>query len=146
MTADWLTILSKEPFIIGVAISPKRYTYRLIKESGEFVVAVPTLEILGDVWVAGTKSTPDKLKYMKISFIESEKVKTKSVKEAVANLECKLIDERNYGDHTFFVGEVVHFMYDGEAFKNMVPDLKYKFLAHVAMNEFTTFEEKIYEC
>ena len=63
MTADWLTILSHEPFIVGVAISPKRYTHKLIKKYKEFVIAAPNLGMLNDVWVAGTKSYTQIKKY-----------------------------------------------------------------------------------
>ncbi|MGB9827924.1 MAG: flavin reductase [Thermosphaera sp.] len=36
MTADWVTMVSAEPFIIAVAISPKRYTHKLITKYKEF--------------------------------------------------------------------------------------------------------------
>ncbi len=145
MTADWLTILSYRPFIIGVSIAPKRYTHKLIEERKEFVVAVPTIEMLEDVWVAGTKSGPEKVKETSINLIDSKKVKVKSIKEAVANLECKLIDKKSYGDHTFFVGEVVNYEYNEEAFKNGKPNLQFNFLAHLALNEFVTFNKEIYK-
>lgn len=145
MTADWLTVISYKPFILGVSIAPKRYTHKLIEKEKEFVVSVPTLEMLEDVWIAGTKSGPEKLKDMKINLIDSKKVKVKSIKEAVANLECRLIDKKNYGDHTFFVGEVVNYEYNEEAFKNGKPSLHFNFLAHLALNEFVTFDKEIYK-
>ena len=145
MTADWITVLSSKPFMVGVAVAPKRYTHKLIKKHGEFVVSAPTLEMLKDVWIAGTKSGPGKLKDMNITFVDSKKVATKSIGEAVANLECKLFDEQQYGDHTFFVGEVIHYTYNEDAFRNNKPNLKYDFLAHVALNEFVTFENRIHE-
>ena len=145
MTADWVTVLSNKPFMIGVAVAPKRYTHKLIKKHGEFVISVPTLEMLKDVWIAGTKSGPGKLKDMNITLVDSKKVATKSIGEAVANLECKLVDEQIYGDHTFFVGEVLHYTYNEAAFRDNKPNLKYNFLAHVGLNEFATFEDKIHE-
>lgn len=145
MTADWVTVLSYKPFIVGVAVARKRYTHKLINRDREFVISVPTLEMLNDVWIAGTKSGPDKLRDMNITFIDSKKIKTKSIKEAVANLECKVIDGREYGDHTFFVGEVINYSYNKEAFRDGKPNLQLNFLAHVAMNEFVTFKKEIYK-
>ena len=145
MTADWVTVLSSKPFMVGVAVAPKRYTHRLIEKYGEFVVSVPTLEVLKDVWIAGTRSGSKKLEKMGASFIDSKKIATKSIGEAVANLECNLVDKRRYGDHTFFVGEVLHYTYNEAAFRNSKPNLKYNFLAHVALNEFVTFEDKIHK-
>ena len=145
MTADWLTVISYKPFILGVSIAPKRYTHKLIEKEKEFVVSVPTLEMLEDLWIAGTKSGPEKLKNMDINLIESKKVRVKSIKEAVANLECKLIDKKSYGDHTFFIGEVVNFEYNEKAFRNNKPNLNYKFISHLASNEFVTFDKEIYK-
>ena len=144
MTADWVTVLSHEPFMIGVAIAPKRYTHKLIDKNEEFVVSVPTMEMLRDVWIAGTESGPAKVEKMKINFMESKKVRVMSIKEAVANLECKVVDKRRYGDHTFFVGEVVDYTYDEEMFEDGRVNLKDKLIAHLFMNEFITFGDRIY--
>lgn len=144
MAADWVTILSHDPFMVGVAISPKRYTHRLVSKYKEFVVSVPSLEMLKDVWIAGTKSGPEKLKEMSISLVPSTKIKTPSIKEALANMECRVVDAREYGDHTWFVGEVVGYTYNKEAFRGNKPNLKFKFLAHSAWTDFVTFNEKIY--
>lgn len=141
MTADWVTPISYKPFILCVSISPKRYTHKLIKKYGEFVVSVPTMEMLNDVWIAGTKSGMEKLDKMKLNFVESKKVKTMSIKEAIANIECKVIDERNYGDHTLFIGEVLNYSYNKDAFKNGKPDIDFKFISHVHTNEFVTFDK-----
>ncbi|AFK22347.1 flavin reductase family protein [Pyrococcus sp. ST04] len=144
MAADWVTVVSYDPFMIGVAIAPKRTTHGMIKKYGEFVVSVPSLEMLKDVWIAGTKKGPSKLKEMSITLIPSKKVKVPSIKEALANIECEVVDARDYGDHTWFVGKVVDFTYKEEAFKNGKPNLKAKFLAHLSWVEFVTFSEEIY--
>lgn len=144
MAADWVTMISMNPLIIGVSIAPTRYTHGLIKKYGEFVVSVPTLDMLGDVWIAGTESGPQKLKKMRITLVPSKKVATPSIKEAAANLECRVIDSRDYGDHTLFVAEVVSYTFSEEAFKEGKPNLRARFLAHVGLRDFTTFEERIY--
>lgn len=144
MAADWVTILSHKPLLIGVAISPKRYTHKLVRENGEFVVSVPNLEMLKDVWIAGTKSGPGKLEEMHITLSPSSKIKTPGIKEAIANLECKVIDARDYGDHTLFVGRVVGWSYQKGAFENDKPNMEFKFLAHASWTDFVTFEDRFY--
>ena len=144
MTADWVTIISRNPFIICVSIAPTRYTHRLIRKYGEFVVSVPSMEMLKDVWIAGTESGPRKISKMKISFTPSKTVETPSISEALANLECKVIEAKDYGDHTLFIANVTNVSYKSDAFKGDKPNLRYKFIAHLALNEFTTFEEKTY--
>lgn len=103
MAADWVTIVSFNPFLVGVAVAPQRTTHGLIKKYKEFVISVPSLDMLRDVWIAGTKKGPAKLKEMNITLIPSKNVSVPSIKEALANIECKVIDERDYGDHIWFV-------------------------------------------
>ena len=67
MTADWVVPLSFSPPLLGVAVGHTRYTHRLIRESGEFVIAVPTLELLKDVWIAGTVSGERENKFGRLS-------------------------------------------------------------------------------
>ncbi|MFN3384192.1 MAG: flavin reductase family protein [Archaeoglobaceae archaeon] len=140
MTADWVVPLSFEPQMLGVAIGHKRYTTKLIKECKEFVVAVPTIELLKDVWIAGTVSgaKEDKFSKLRLTPIPSKKVKVPSIKECQANIECKVVNEVETGDHTFFVGEIVASTI-GDAFKDQKPDLSYRFVMHAGFGKnFTT--------
>ncbi|NHW88586.1 MAG: flavin reductase family protein [Archaeoglobales archaeon] len=140
MTADWVVPLSFDPPMLGVSIGHKRFTNKLIKECKEFVVAVPTIELLKDVWIAGTTSgaKEDKTSKLRLTFIPSKKVKVPSIKECQANIECKVVNEVETGDHTFFVGEIVASSY-GDAFKGGKPDLSYRFIMHAGFGKnFTT--------
>ena len=143
MAADWVTVLSFKPEIVGVAISPKRYTHRLIERYGEFVIAVPSVGMLRDVWIAGTESGPQKLRKMKITLVKSRSVLTPSIKEALANIECRVMDKRTYGDHTLFVGEVLSETHESRAYPNGEPVPSAGFLAHVSWSRFVTFREEI---
>jgi len=143
MAADWVTVLSHDPTLIGVAISPKRYSHKLINKYKEFVISVPSIDMIDDVWISGTLSGPSKLKKMKITLIPSTKISTPSIKEALANIECKVVDTRTYGDHTLFVGEIVGYSYRKEAFREWEPIPDAGFLAHVARNKFITFKKEI---
>ena len=145
MTADWVTVLSHKPVLVGVAISPKRYTHRLIEKYGEYVIAVPSKDMLRDVWIAGTKSGPNKLSYTNISFIKSKTVRTPGIREALANIECKVVAKNTYGDHTFFVGEVIGYTFNKEVYdsEEYTPKKLTLFIAHVAKEKFTRFSEEI---
>ena len=143
MAADWVTVLSHDPTLIGVAISPKRYSHKLINKYKEFVISVPSIDMIDDVWISGTLSGPSKLKKMKITLVPSTKIGTPSIKEALANIECKVVDTRTYGDHSLFVGEIVGYSYRKEAFMEWEPIPDAGFLAHVARNKFITFKKEI---
>jgi flavin reductase (DIM6/NTAB) family NADH-FMN oxidoreductase RutF len=144
MTADWVMPVSARPFITAVSVSPRRYTHKLIKRYKEYVISIPTIDMLRDVWIAGSESGPEKIKKLKISFKDPVKTSVPLIKEAVANLECKVIDEHDYGDHTLFIGEVLYVHYDKNVFKEDDIDLRRGFLAHIAYNKFITFREEIF--
>jgi flavin reductase (DIM6/NTAB) family NADH-FMN oxidoreductase RutF len=144
MAADWVTIISAQPFILAVSIAPTRYTYKLVKKYGEFVISVPGLEMLRDVWITGSEHGPSKLMKTNLELTEGKIVKTPIIKNALANLECRVIGEHSYGDHVLFVGEVVAFNYAHDAFKNNEPVLSKGFLAHIAWNKFTTFKDEVH--
>jgi len=62
---------------LQAVIPRKRHTCNIVKENGEFVIGLSTLETPG---VADTRSEPDKVKDMGIILIESRSVKAKSIK------------------------------------------------------------------
>ncbi|AGK61531.1 Conserved protein/domain typically associated with flavoprotein oxygenase, DIM6/NTAB family [Archaeoglobus sulfaticallidus PM70-1] len=146
MTADWVVPLSFNPKLLGVAIGNQRYTKKLIDENKEFVVAVPTIELLKDVWTAGTVSgaNKDKSELLSLTFVKSEKVSTPSIKECQANLECRVVDAVQTGDHTFYVGEILHAS-EGDGFADGKPDIEnYRFIMHASFGaRFTTTDSKI---
>jgi flavin reductase (DIM6/NTAB) family NADH-FMN oxidoreductase RutF len=146
MTADWVVPVSFKPALLGVAIGHGRYTKKLIDEQKDFVVAVPTIELLKDVWTAGTVSGSNKNKkeLMSVTFIPSKKVKAPSIKECSANIECKVVKSVDTGDHTFYVGEIVN-VTESDAFVDGKADIEnYKFIMHASFGaRFTTTSSEI---
>ena len=114
MAAAWHSPISHTPPIIGVSLSPKRYTYKLILKSKEFAINFLPIEKVDLVVGVGSVSGAEADKYIRFD-IETEKaLKTSApiLKDAYAAYECKLIDSREYGDHIWIVGEVVATHFD----------------------------------
>jgi flavin reductase (DIM6/NTAB) family NADH-FMN oxidoreductase RutF len=109
ITIAWTAILSMSPFMVGIAVAPKRHSHKLISESKEFVINIPAFELEKQMALCGAKSgkTVDKFKESGLTPLKSEKVKAPRIAEYYAWLECKLVNSIETGDHTFFVGEVV---------------------------------------
>lgn len=141
MAADWVIPVSYRPFRVGVALSPKRFTYELIKKSGEFVVSVPSVELKEKVIKVGNISgrVEDKSKYFK--FKKGKRIGTPLIEECLANLECVLWDEKNCGDHNLVIGEVVAEDYSPEVYRDGTPTELSRFLVHT-WGKFTTFYDK----
>lgn len=108
MPASWCFPLSFEPQLFGVAISPKRFTYGMIHESREYVINVPGADLKEKIGKFGRISGRDcdKFRIAGLTPEKSEKVKAVSIKECLASIECRVVDELEAGDHAIFVGEV----------------------------------------
>ena len=145
MAADWVTVVSAKPLAVAVAIAPTRYTYKLVERYGEFVVSVPSVDMLRDVWIVGTEHGPDKLRKTRLELVPAREVGTPIIGNALANLECRVIGRHPYGDHVLYVGEVLTYHRREDAYREFEPNLGAGFLAHVAWDKFTTFRAEYVE-
>ncbi len=139
MTADWVTVISRKPLLVGVSVAPGRTTHDRVKKETAFVISVPSTEMLEDVWTAGTRSGPAKTEQMDVTFTPSQQIAVPGIAEALANLECEVVDSPSYGDHTLFVAEVVGHSVDGDAYDGTTPARPERFLAHIGGSRFVSF-------
>lgn len=118
MAAAWHTAISRNPPIYGVSISSKRWTYQLIIDSKEFGINFLPFEAAELVASVGSTSGQQIDKFHKFNIAKDKPVKTKVpiLKAAYAAYECRLVDDRDYGDHRFLVGEIVAIHLQPEAF------------------------------
>lgn len=109
ITLAWVSKVSVEPPMISIAVRPTRHSHAMIKDSGEFVVNVPTERIMKEVDLCGNISGRDTDKFTKTRFtIEpGKKVKAPIVRECPANFECIVRQSFRTGTHDLFIGEVV---------------------------------------
>lgn len=109
MTAAWTGIICTEPTLVYVSIRPSRYSNELIRQTGEFVINVPTEKLAKAVDLCGVKSGRDvnKFKLMGMTPVKCEKVSAPQVAEAPISLECKVKEITSYGTHDMFLAEVV---------------------------------------
>ena len=109
MAVAWHTSISSSPPLYGIAISPKRFTYELIVDSKEFGVNFLPFDAAEMVASVGGSKGLDVDKFHRFNIVRDKSVKTAVpiLKTAYAAYECKLVDDRSYGDHRFLVGEIV---------------------------------------
>lgn len=109
MAVAWHAPISFTPPLYGVAISPKRFTYQLIADSREFGVnflPFAAAELVASV--GGSKGgETDKFKRFNIRRDKPLKTRVPIFKDAYAAYECRLVDDRSYGDHQLLVGEII---------------------------------------
>lgn len=112
MAAEWTHQLSYEPGMVGVALGPNKATTENIRATKEFglSIAAENQNVLSSLAGGSSGRTVrkiDGLKELGFTFLPSEHIKAPLVDGAALQVECKLVDERVYGDHVLFVGEAL---------------------------------------
>ena len=147
ITLAWAMPTSVNPPLVAVSIRPERRSHSLIEKTEEFVVNIPTMDILKETLFCGRRSGKyyDKFKETGLTPLPARKVKPPIIKECVAHLECKLRSKFTTGDHTIFVGEVAKAYADKEAFTDRYNLRKARMIFHLGGDEFATLKPKIFK-
>lgn len=99
---------SYAPPMVMVGIVPSRYSYKIIKESGCFVVNLvdkdykETFDYLG----SHSKRDEDKLVKMNVKLKDGVKVNAPIIEDCPVNIECTIVDSIVTGSHEMFIGKV----------------------------------------
>jgi len=119
VAVGWLTPLSVQPPLIGIAISPRRYSHDLIRRAGEFVINIAQADMLKQVEYCGSISgeADDKFKAAGFTPGEPRRVSVPLINECFAAIECGLVEVLPLGDHSFFVGQALTVWADPVAFE-----------------------------
>ena len=109
MIAGWNMKCSSEPPLYAVALSKGGYTQKLVKASREFVVAVPNKDIEEALLFFGSHHGDrcDKFAETGLNTMPAKRVRSPLIADATINLECRLKDTIDSGDHFIFIGEVL---------------------------------------
>lgn len=109
LTVAWAGTINTNPPMVSISVRPERYSYEMIKETGEFVINLTTEELVFATDYCGVKSgrDVDKWKEMHLTPIAGEKVKVPLIKESPVSLECKVTEIKELGTHHMFLAEVV---------------------------------------
>ena len=110
ITVAWAGTVCSDPAMLSISVRPERYSYNIIKETGEFVVNLVTKDLVFATDYCGVKSgrDVDKFREMKLTPLVSQKVSAPGIAESPVNIECKVVQELALGSHTMFVAEVVN--------------------------------------
>ena len=106
----WVTPLSHEPSLVGVALRPVSANYKSLSVSGEFVLNVvgPQLADAIDICGAQHGHGRQKLEQSGIELDPGEAVNAPHVRGAISWLECMVEDLLEVGgDHSLVVAQVV---------------------------------------
>ena len=120
LTIAWTGTVCTNPAMVYISVRPERYSYQMLKETGEFVINLTTEDLVKATDYCGVRSgkNVDKWKDMNL---HPEKASTLEyaplIAESPVNIECKVKEVKELGSHHMFLAEVTAVHAD-EAYMN----------------------------
>lgn len=109
ITIAWTGIINSDPPITYVSVRKSRYSHDIIERTGEFVINLTTEKLAFAADYCGVRSGRyvDKFKEMKLTAAESKEVSCPSIEESPVNIECRVMEMKEYPTHDMFIAEIV---------------------------------------
>ena len=109
LTVAWTGTVSSDPVMAYISVRPTRYSYNMLRETGEFVMNLTTEELAFATDYCGVVSgrDVDKFKKMGLTKLPAGEVCAPLIAESPVNIECRVVEEKPLGVHTMFLAEVL---------------------------------------
>ena len=101
--------LFSTPAMVSISVRPERYSYDIIKETGEFVINLTTEKLTYATDFCGVRSGRDidKFKAAHLTPIPGVHVSAPLIEESPVNIECRVKDVIELGSHHMFLADVL---------------------------------------
>lgn len=108
ITIAWAGTVCTNPPMVSISVRPERYSYPILRESGEFVINLTTKELAFATDYCGVKSgrDVDKFKELGLTALPACEVGAPLIGESPVNIECRVRQVMPLGSHHMFLAEV----------------------------------------
>lgn len=108
ITIAWTGTICSDPAMVSISVRPDRYSYDIIKETGEFVINLIDKNLVRAMDYCGVKSgrNIDKFRECNLTAADSVSVSAPSVGESPVCIECKVAQVIKLGSHDMFIANV----------------------------------------
>lgn len=109
MTMGWHTVMEFSPSLIGCVIAGGNHSHRMIRNSRECVINLPTRDLIDEVIGIGNSDGEaiDKFDQFRLTPEDATIVSAPLIAECCASFECRLADDSLLDRYGFFIFEVV---------------------------------------
>lgn len=109
ITVAWSGTINTNTAMLYISIRKSRYSYDIIKKSGEFVVNLVTKELTFAADYCGVRSgrEVDKFAETGLTLLPSRHINAPGIAESPVNIECRVKDIIPLGSHDMFLSEVM---------------------------------------
>ena len=108
ITIAWAGTVCTNPSMVSISVRPERYSYPILKETGEFVVNLTTKKLAYATDFCGVKSgrEVDKFSVLGLTPAAADQVKAPLIQESPVNIECRVKEILPLGSHHLFLAQV----------------------------------------
>ena len=108
ITVAWAGTVCSSPAMVSISVRKERYSYDILKETGEFVINLITRDLTYATDFCGVRSgrDVDKFAQMHLTPLPSQHISAPGIAESPVNLECKVTQVIPLGSHDMFLAEV----------------------------------------
>lgn len=109
ITIAWTGTVCTNPPMVSISVRKSRYSYEMLKNTGEFVINLTTEKLAFAADYCGVKSGRDVDKFgeMKLTRKKASFVKAPLIEESPVNIECRVQSVQELGSHVLFLAEVL---------------------------------------
>ena len=108
-TVAWTGTICTDPAMVYISVRPSRYSYDMIKESGQFVINLTTEKLAFATDFCGVRSGRDVDKFEKLNLTKekAQYVSAPMIGEAPVSIECRVREVKELGSHDMFLADVL---------------------------------------
>ncbi|MFC1965370.1 flavin reductase family protein [Chloroflexota bacterium] len=108
MTVAWGGIVNSTPPMVSVAIQPRRYTYKGIRQNLTFSINIPSVDLVKETDYCGlvSGSEANKAEVCKFNVFYGKLNNAPLIEQCPVNLECSVVHILELGSHSLVVGRV----------------------------------------
>lgn len=116
ITVAWAGTVCSEPPMLSISVRKERYSYDIIRESGEFAVNLVNRDLVRAADYCGVKSGRDVDKFgeMELTPMQSQRIAAPGIAESPLCLECRVVKQLPLGSHDLFLAEILTVSVDGQ--------------------------------
>ena len=114
ITVAWTGTICSEPAMCYISVRKERHSYKIIRESGEFVINLTTKALARATDWCGVRSGKDfdKFSHCGLTVESCPHISAPAIAESPINIECKVKQVIELGSHDMFIAEVLGVMVD----------------------------------
>ncbi len=125
MAVAWGGIACGRPPMVSVSLRPGRYTYKGIRQTGNFSANIPSCDMVAEADYCGIVSGEEsnKVEVCRFTPFYGKLGNAPMIERCPVNLECRLVHTLSLGSHLLLIGKVEETYITEDCLTNGKPDV-----------------------